>query len=76
MDRPYRQAFAPGVSLLGGAAGGLSYEGMMRDAVALEDRARRDEVGHGRALPRVAGRQVQAVRPEDGRPAQARVAGR
>ncbi len=76
MDRPNRQAFAPGVSLLGGAAGGLSYEGMMRDAVALEERARRLDSGHSRSLPRVAVPQVQAARPEDARPDQARIAGR
>ncbi|MFC7474158.1 hypothetical protein ACFQS7_07335 [Dankookia sp. GCM10030260] len=72
MARPDRLAFAPGASVLGGAAGGLSYEGMMRDAVAAEERSRRQEAGQSRAVPRV---RVQPVQPE-APPEQARQAGR
>ncbi|NOG68856.1 hypothetical protein [Roseicella sp. DB1501] len=57
MDRRRDQRFAPGASVLGGAAGGLSYEGLMRDAVAVEERSRWHEAGRIRILPR---RQVQA----------------
>lgn len=48
----------PGGSALGGAAGGLSYEGACRDAVALEEQLRRAEAagrGHvARSAPAVA----------------------
>ena len=71
MRRPERLPFAPGASVLGGAAGGLSYEGIMRDAMAVDERARRQEVGHDLGLPR-----VQVQRPELARADQARVAGR
>ena len=71
MRRPERLPFAPGASVLGGAAGGLSYEGMMRDAMAAEERGRRRETGHGRDLPH-----VQVQRPELAKAEQARVAGR
>ena len=71
MRRPERLPFAPGASVLGGAAGGLSYEGIMRDAVAAEDRARRKEAGHNPGLPHI---QVQAAPPELAE--QARIAGR
>lgn len=73
MRRPERLPFPPGASVLGGAAGGLSYEGMMRDAMAAEERSRRREAGHSLGLPRV---QVQAPRPEQAQADQARVAGR
>ncbi|TCZ63690.1 hypothetical protein [Roseicella aquatilis] len=73
MVRQDRRAFVPGASVLGGAAGGLSYEGMMRDAVAAEERARRQEAGWSRGLRRTP---VQVQRPESDRAAQARVAGR
>ena len=47
--------FAPGTSVLGGAASGLSYEGCLRDAVAREERALRresaQEGGRRRAPP-------------------------
>jgi hypothetical protein len=44
----------PGVSVLGGAAAGLSYEGVLRDAMAREQRDRDLEAGHsaGAPLPR------------------------
>jgi hypothetical protein len=71
MRRPERLPFVPGASVLGGAAGGLSYEGLMRDAVAAEERARRQEAGHSLGLPRV---QVQAPPPDLAD--QARLAGR
>ncbi|TDH58125.1 hypothetical protein E2C06_34190 [Dankookia rubra] len=71
MRRLERLPFAPGASVLGGAAGGLSYEGMMRDAMAAEERSRRQEVGHGAALPR-----VQVQRPVMAKAEQARIAGR
>ncbi|WP_149538594.1 hypothetical protein [Siccirubricoccus phaeus] len=41
----------PGVSALGGAACGLSYEGALRDAMAREERDRRREAGRHRAPP-------------------------
>jgi hypothetical protein len=46
-----RVAFAPGASILGGAAAGLSYEGAVRDAVAREDLARRRQDAALRATP-------------------------
>ncbi len=46
MDREDTRRFGPGTSILGGAAGGLSYEGALRDAVAREQAARRSEAGH------------------------------
>ena len=73
MDRQNRLPFAPGVSVLGGAAGGLSYEGLLRDAIAQEERSRRLEKGRFRDVPRA---QVQAPRPEAKQAAQARMAGR
>ena len=71
MRRLERLPFAPGVSVLGGAGCGLSYEGLMRDAMAAEERSRRQEIGHSLGLPR-----VQVQRPEVAKAAQARVAGR
>ena len=71
MGRPERLPFAPGASVLGGAAGGLSYEGMMRDAMAAEERSRRQEVGHSLGMPK-----LQVQRPEMAKADQARVAGR
>jgi hypothetical protein len=71
MRRLERLPFAPGASVLGGAAGGLSYEGMMRDAMAAEERSRRQEMGHTPGLPR-----VQVQRPEVAKAEQARFAGR
>ncbi|HYZ30872.1 MAG TPA: hypothetical protein VE684_01165 [Crenalkalicoccus sp.] len=49
-NRPPRQ-LPPGASILGGAAAGLSYEGAMRDAVAREERQRRQEAGRQRGVP-------------------------
>lgn len=72
MVRQDRRPFAPGASVLGGAAGGLSYEGMMRDAIAAEERARRQEAGWSRGAPRAP---VQLQRPEADRSSQARIAG-
>jgi hypothetical protein len=72
MDRQGRRPFAPGTSVLGGAACGLSYEGLMRDAVAMEERSRRQEKGRNLGVPRA---QVQAPRKGGGWPPQARVAG-
>jgi len=46
---PFR--FPAGGSVLGGAAGGLSYEGVLRDALAIEERDRRREAGHRREAP-------------------------
>ena len=45
MDSRKSPMFGAGTSILGGAAGGLSYEGALRDAVAREDLARRREAG-------------------------------
>ena len=73
MDRQKGRPFLPGVSVLGGASCGLSYEGLMRDAVAQEERTRKQEAGHSRTRPHA---QVQAVRPTAGQADQARVAGR
>lgn len=71
--RPNGRLFLPGTSVLGGAACGLSYEGLMRDAVGQEERARRRVAPISREHPRA---QTQASRPEPGRPDQARIAGR
>lgn len=38
----------PGNSILGGSAAGLSYEGALRDALAAEERERRQEAGRMR----------------------------
>jgi len=73
MRRPESPPFAPGASVLGGAAGGLSYEGLMRDAVAREERERRQEAGWGHAVPRI---RVQADGPRNDHADQARIAGR
>lgn len=73
MDRHHTRPFMPGASVLGGAAGGLSYEGMMRDALAQEERSRRQEARWNRGVPRA---QVQASRGRAGQPEQARIAGR
>ena len=78
MGRKEKRPFAPGTSVLGGAAGGLSYEGMMRDAVALEERERRWRAGRSRGLLHTLGQvqvQVQAPRSEAAQASQARVAG-
>ncbi|RAI55279.1 hypothetical protein [Roseicella frigidaeris] len=73
MNRPRDHRFAPGASVLGGAAGGLSYEGLMRDAMATEERLRRQQQpGRIRIVPRS---QMQSRRPEAGRQEQARIAG-
>jgi type IV secretory pathway TrbL component len=60
MDNRKSPMFGAGTSILGGAAGGLSYEGALRDAVAREDIARRREAGRNR---RVAAPQNQARPP-------------
>lgn len=73
MDRQEGRPFLPGASVLGGAACGLSYEGLLRDAVAQEERSRRREAGRSRAAPKA---QVQGARPEAVRVDQARIAGR
>ncbi|MDO9707784.1 hypothetical protein [Paracraurococcus lichenis] len=73
MDRLGHRPFVPGASVLGGAACGLSYEGLLRDAMAEEERDRRREAGRSRALPRPP---VAAQRPEADRSEQSRVAGR
>ena len=67
-----RLPIVPGASVLGGAAGGLSYEGTLRDALAAEDRARRREAGRSRPVPRVV---VQSPRAEADLQDQARIAG-
>ena len=52
MDRRKSSVFAPGTSILGGAACGLSYEGALRDALARDDAARRREArGDHRVAP-------------------------
>jgi hypothetical protein len=53
--------FGPGTSVLGGAAGGLSYEGCLRDAIARDERARRQQAGQRRPVPP---QQQQAARPD------------
>ncbi|MBK1661145.1 hypothetical protein CKO45_23310 [Paracraurococcus ruber] len=63
----------PGASVLGGAACGLSYEGLLRDAMAQEERHRRREMGRSRETPRS---QVQAGKADPGHAEQARIAGR
>jgi len=45
------QRFAPGTSVLGGAAAGLSYEGCLRDAMAREERRWQREEGRTRRVP-------------------------
>ena len=60
MERPSQPAFLPGGSILGGAAGGLSYEGALRDAVSGEEKARRRAAGQARP---VAAPQLQVPRP-------------
>ncbi|MEN0074323.1 MAG: hypothetical protein AAGC69_08065 [Paracraurococcus sp.] len=75
MDRRRDRRFAPGASVLGGAAGGLSYEGLMRDVVAVEERSRRQEAGRTRLVSQgQAPVQVQSAEPD--RQDQARIAGR
>lgn len=54
--------FAPGTSVLGGAAAGLSYEGCLRDALACEEWERRREAGRSRHAPPAP--KPQASRPE------------
>ena len=82
MSRQGTQEFAPGVSVLGGAAGGLSYEGMMRDAVAHEERSRRQEAGRSRLAPKgqaakpAPQAQIQSPQPKADHARQARIAGR
>ena len=60
MERLDPPAFAPGGSILGGAAGGLSYEGALRDAVARDEIQRRRDAGRTR---QVAPPQVQSQLP-------------
>ena len=64
MERPGQPAFLPGGSILGGAAGGLSYEGALRDAVSGEEKARRRATGEAR---KVAAPQMQAQPPRPDR---------
>ena len=47
-----RAGLMPGMSVLGGAAAGLSYEGALRDAVAREDRARWQDEAAPRRVPK------------------------
>jgi hypothetical protein len=61
---PFR--FPAGGSVLGGAAGGLSYEGALRDALAVEERDRRREAGHRREAPQT---QPRRREPERRKPA-------
>jgi hypothetical protein len=58
MDREGTRRFGLGTSILGGAAGGLSYEGALRDAVAREAAAQRREAGR---LRRVSAPQTQPL---------------
>lgn len=51
---------APGLSVLGGASAGLSYEGALHDAGAAADRDRRRAAGLRRPMPP---RQTQAAAP-------------
>jgi hypothetical protein len=60
-----RHPILPGNSLLGGAAGGLSYEGVLRDAMAAEERERRREAGRLRDAP------SRMRRPQQQQPAKA-----
>ena len=50
METGKANAFAPGTSILGGAASGLSYEGAVRDAMARDDSARRRQEGARRPV--------------------------
>ncbi|MBV1798005.1 hypothetical protein [Siccirubricoccus sp. G192] len=61
---PFR--FPAGSSVLGGAAGGLSYEGALRDALAVEERDRRREAGRRREAPQA---QPRRREPERRKPA-------
>ena len=63
MERLDSPGFPPGGSILGGAAGGLSYEGALRDAVAPDEILRRRAAGRSR---QVAPPQVQGQLPEAG----------
>ncbi|MCO6419657.1 hypothetical protein JYK14_26325 [Siccirubricoccus sp. KC 17139] len=60
---------APGVSALGGAACGLSYEGALRDAMAREERDRRREAGRRRTPPAPQQQRSQVPPREQGRQA-------
>jgi hypothetical protein len=53
----------PGASVLGGAACGLSYEGVLRDAMARDETARRREAGCNRATPAPQQQRVQGAPP-------------
>lgn len=72
MDRHPGRPLLPGASVLGGASCGLSYEGLMRDAVAQEERSRRSEAGRSRGRVPTP---VQLQRPEPDLGEQAQVAG-
>ncbi|GGC38438.1 hypothetical protein GCM10011504_16040 [Siccirubricoccus deserti] len=63
----------PGASVLGGAACGLSYEGVMRDAMARDETARRREAGRNRGTPAPQQQRVQGM--PAGQAPQARQAG-
>lgn len=60
MRRGKADSFGPGTSVLGGAAAGLTYEGCLRDALAREERAGRQQAGQRRPVPAP---QQQAARP-------------
>ncbi len=51
MDREDTRRFGLGTSILGGAAGGLSYEGALRDAVARDAAVQRREAGRLHRVP-------------------------
>ncbi len=51
MTRNDRERTSPGRTILGGAAGGLSYEGAWADALAREEREWRHGAGRQRPLP-------------------------
>lgn len=52
MPDPWTMEIPPGNSVLGGASGGLSYDGALHDAGAAADRSRRREARrHGTPAP-------------------------
>jgi hypothetical protein len=73
MNRENAARIPPGVSVLGGAACGLNYEGVLRDAMACDETARRREAGRRRGTPAPQQQRVQGMPP--GQAPQARQAG-
>lgn len=56
-------ALLPGLSMLGGAAAGFSYEGALSEALARRDRQRQQQAGQGSAEPPRQGDTARAEAP-------------